>query len=94
MGIKTYSISETAELLKGKGINVVLDSSSTILYVPEEVLLHKEDGVYKLNGQDEDGIRLIMSTADEDKVCREILKKYGVKTVMRTIKEETEDGEK
>ena len=93
MGIKTYSISETAELLKRKGINVVLDGSTT-LYVPKEVLLHKEDGVYKLNGQDEDGIRLIMSTADEDKVCREILKKYGVKTVMRTIKKETEDGEK
>lgn len=93
MGIKTYSISETAELLKRKGINVVLDGSTT-LYVPGDVLLHKEDGVYKLNGQDEDGIRLIMSTADEDKVCREILKKYGVKTVMRTIKKETEDGEK
>lgn len=93
MGIKTYSISETAELLKRKGINVVLDGSTT-LYVPEEVLLHKEDGVYKLNGQDEDGIRLIMSTADEDKVCREILKKYGVKTVMRTIKKETEHGKK
>lgn len=93
MGIKTYSISETAELLKGKGINVVLDGSTT-LYVPGEMLLHKEEGVYKLNGQDEDGIRLIMSTADEDKICREVLKKYGVKTVMRTIKKGTDNGAK
>ena len=90
MGIKTYSISETAGLLKEKGVKVVLDGSTT-LYVPGEILLHKEGGVYKLNGQGEDGIRLIMSTADEDKVCREVLKKYGVKTVMRT-KKVTSDG--
>lgn len=47
MGIKTYSISETAELLKGKGINVVLDGSTT-LYVPGEMLLHKEEGFISL----------------------------------------------
>ena len=90
MGIKTYSISETAELLKGKGINIVLDGSTT-LYVPGEMLLHKEEGVYKLNGQAEMFYR---KKSIEDKICREVLKKYGVKTVMRTVKKGTDNGAK
>lgn len=85
MGIKTYNVIETAGLLKGKGINVVLDGMTT-LYIPSKALLHKENGVYKLNVEENGRVNLAMSTPDEDKICREVLKMNGIKTIKKTVK--------
>ena len=85
MGIKTYGIIEAAGLLKEKGVNAILNGTTT-LYVPSKALLHKRDGVFELNVEENGEVRMILSTADEDVACREVLKMFGVKTIKTKVK--------
>lgn len=81
MGVKTYSIEETKEILRNEGYEVVKDCGVDIIYIPSKLLLHKESGVYKIDIESDEGLKCVFSGFSEDEACRNVLQHFNLKTV-------------
>lgn len=81
MGIKTYSIGETKEILKEAGYEVIKNSGKDVIYIPSKLMLHKESGVFYIDVEVDGRLKSIYSGFSEDEACRNVLQHFNLKTV-------------
>lgn len=84
MGIKTYSIAETKEILRKAGFEV--KGADGVLYIPSKLILRKKFGMFNIDIEDGAGTKQIYSGFSEDEACRNVLHYLKVKTIRNKVK--------
>lgn len=87
MGIKTYDIKETKQILNDYGFETE-PTGCDMIYIKSKVLLHKDSGVYRVMANSNCEALSLYSGFSEDEACRKLLKHLGIKTVATKKKKE------